>query len=164
MRLTVPAWASLCLFACGTSTSAPPGSSGSGSVSGTLLGKTFSAVDAASFTNSGTVTVVLSDASGICGDLMATAVKPNSSALVISLPGAVNGMKYTGVNVQFAEFDATCNSPSGESGSGTVTITAASANALSGTFALFLNSDSITGSFVAPTCAPGSNDASTSCK
>jgi hypothetical protein len=167
MRPSILAWSSLCLLACGTSTSSsPPGSpgSGSGSVSGTLLGKTFTPKDAASVTNGGTVTVVLADASGICSDLMSTAVTANSSALVMMLPAAVSGMKYSGVNVQFAEFDATCNSPSGESGSGTVTITSANAGSISGTFAFSLNSDSITGSFVAPTCAPGSSDAAQTCR
>jgi hypothetical protein len=59
--------------------------------------------------------------------------------------------------VQFAEFDATCNSPNGESGSGTVTITSASGSSLSGTYSFTLNADSISGSFVAPNCvgAPG---------
>jgi hypothetical protein len=146
------------LAGCSSPNGSSAGASGSGSVSGTLLGKTFTAADAASYGANGIVMVVLSDASGVCGELATNGVKPNSSALVFTLPAAAGGARYDSVNVQFAEFDATCNSPAGESGSGSVTVTAATASSVSGTFSFSLNSDSITGSFVAPTCAcaPGS--------
>jgi hypothetical protein len=128
------------------------------------LGKTFTPADAASYSTNGAVTVVLYDASGVCGELKDNAVKPNSSALVFTLPGAAGGMTYTGVEVQFAEFDASCNSPAGESGSGKVTITAASASSVSGSFVVNLNADSVTGNFVAPTCAGAPGSGAQSCK
>jgi hypothetical protein len=135
----------------GCSSPSGPSTAGSGSVQGTLLGKAFTPVDAASLTANGMVTVVLYDASGLCGELTTNGVKPNSSALSFVLPTAASGT-YNSVNVQFVEFDATCNSPAGESGSGSVTVTASSASSLSGKFLFMLNSDLIAGSFVAPTC------------
>jgi hypothetical protein len=131
-------------------------------VSGTLLGKAFTPVEAASYEVSVEAgvgfTVVLYDAPGLCSELATNGIKANSNALVIDLPGAASGMTYSGVSVQFTEFGATCNSPNGESGSGTVTITSASADSLSGTYSFALNADSITGNFIAPNCAgaPGS--------
>jgi hypothetical protein len=144
-----------CLFAGCSSPSggSAAGSHGSGSVGGTLLGKTFTPVDAASYAAGGMVTVVLTDAAGACSDLVQNAVTRSSSALVITLPAAASGATYASAEVQFAVFDASCNSPAGESGTGSVTITAASATSVSGTFSLTLNADSVTGSFVAPTCA-----------
>ena len=141
--------------ACGSPSGGSAGAGGSGSVSGTLLGKTFAAADAASYSGGGGVTVVLSDAPGVCSEVETNGVKPGSSALVFTLPAAASGTTYAAVEVQFAEFDGTCNSPAGESGSGSVTITPATASSLSGTFSFTLNADSITGSFVAPTCTPG---------
>jgi hypothetical protein len=148
---------------CSSPSGPSAGASGSGSVHGPLLGKTFTPVDAASYSSNGMVTVVLVDASGICGELVMNGVKPNSSALVFTLPAAVSGT-YKSVPVQFAEFDATCNSPNGESGSGSVTVTAASASSLSGSFSFSLNADSITGSFVAPTCAGAPGTGAQVCK
>jgi hypothetical protein len=147
----------VCLTAaCGSPSGGSAGAGGSASVSGTLLGKTFAATDAASYSSGGSVTVVLSDAAGVCSEVETSGVKPGSSALAITLPVATASVTtYTAVEVQFAEFDATCNSPAGESGSGSVTITAATASSLSGTFSFYLNADTITGSFVAPTCTPG---------
>jgi hypothetical protein len=156
--------AAVVMGACGGSSSTSSGSSGSSggsfggpggsaTVRGTLLGKTFTPVDAASYVDHALVSVVFYDAPGVCGDLVANAIKPNSSALTFSIPDATVGMTYRGPSVQFAEFDATCNSPAGESGSGTVTITAAGATSVSGNFSFMLNSDSVTGSFIAPTCA-----------
>ncbi|MGH7437186.1 MAG: hypothetical protein ACRENE_16040, partial [Polyangiaceae bacterium] len=62
-------------IACGPSGSS---SSGSASVSGTLLGKTFSPADAGTYTQNGNVFVVLSDSPGVCGDLASNNVKPSS--------------------------------------------------------------------------------------
>jgi hypothetical protein len=141
------------LAACGSPGGATTAASGEATVHGTLLGKTFTPVDATSYTQDALVYFVLSDAPGACGDLVANTVKASSSALFFYLPDVTVGMTYGGPSVQFAEFDATCNSPAGESGSGTVTITAASATSVSGTFAFSLNSYSVTGTFVAPNCA-----------
>lgn len=143
--------------ACSGSSGGGGTAAGSGSVSGTLLGKSFATADAASYATSTGIRIVLYDAPGLCGYLKSNAVKANSSSIVIDI-SSPNAGSYPGSNVQYAQFDATCNSPMGESGSGTVEITSTDANMISGTFRLTLNSDSITGSFFAPICmgAPGS--------
>ena len=141
------------LAACGSPSGATAAASGSVTVHGTLLGKTFTPVDVTSYTQDALVYFVISDAPGVCADLVASTVKASSSTLFFYIPDVTVGMTYGGRSVQFAEFDATCNSPAGESGSGTVTITAASATSVRGTFAFTLNSDSVTGTFVAPSCA-----------
>jgi hypothetical protein len=159
--MRVPGWfiSAFVVAACSGSGSGPA-SAGSASVSGTLLGKTFTPVDAASFISGGMVTVVLYDAPGLCTELVANGIKANSNALVFNLPSAAAGM-YSAVNVQFAEYDSTCNSPAGESGSGTVTIT--SASSISGTYSFFLNADTVTGNFVAPNCAGAPGSAQQTC-
>jgi len=52
------------LTACSSPSGGSAGAGGSGSVSGTLLGKAFTPAEAASYSSSGTVTVVLYDAPG----------------------------------------------------------------------------------------------------
>jgi hypothetical protein len=136
---------------------------GSGSVSGTLLGKSFSTADAASYMTSTGVRIVLYDAAGICSDLKTNAVKANSSDLIIDLSSPNMG-SHAGVQVQYAQFDATCNSPAGESGSGTVDVTSSDANMIAGTFHVSLNGDMVTGSFVAPTCAGAPGTGAQSCR
>ncbi len=136
---------------------------GSGSVSGTLLGKSFSAADAASYMTSTGVRIVLYDAAGICGDLRTNAVKANSSDIILDLSSPNTG-SYAGVQVQYAQFDATCKSPAGESGSGTVEVTSSDANMVAGTFHVSLNRDTVTGSFVAPTCAGAPGTGAQSCR
>jgi hypothetical protein len=116
-------------------------------------------VDAAFYPYDTGIAVILYDAPGLCSDLAANAIKANSSDLVLFVPASAPGT-YAGVNVQYAEYDATCNSPSGESGSGTVTITASSASSVSGSFSLSLNSDTVMGTFVAPDCPQGSGASS----
>jgi hypothetical protein len=121
-------------------------------------------VDAASYSADGAYWIVLYTAPLSCSDIATSAVTPNTSSLVLRLPSAPAAMTYSGVEVQFSEFDGTCNASNGESGSGTVTLTAASASSVSGTFQLYLNADTITGSFVAPTCAVDAGTGATTCK
>jgi hypothetical protein len=59
------------------------------------------------------------------------------------------------LDVQYATYDATCNSPAGESAtSGSVTITSVDTCKVVGTFDVTLNTDHVTGSFTAPNCIP----------
>jgi hypothetical protein len=141
------------LVGCGSPSGGSAGVSGSARVSGQLLGKTFAPVDAASYEDSGAFSFVLYDERGVCAELMANTVKANSSAVVFTVPDVTVGKTFPDVNAQFAEFDASCNSPAGESGYGSVTITASDAASVSGTFSFTLNGDTISGGFVAPTCA-----------
>jgi hypothetical protein len=154
MRIFLACACVLVVAACsGSSSGTPGGTTGSATVHGTLLGKTFVPVDAAWYSQNGLLNIVLYDAPGACADLTTNTVHPSSNALTFSIPDATVGMTYGGPSVQFAEFDATCNSPAGESGSGMITVTAANASSVSGTFSFTLNADTVTGSFIAPKCA-----------
>jgi hypothetical protein len=100
------------------------------------------------------------DAPGVCGEyLLGGSVRRNSSVLLFYIQDATVGHTYQNTDVAFAQFDATCNAPPGVVGSGTVTLTAVSASSISGDFSFMLNTDTISGSFVAPTCAgtPGTH-------
>jgi hypothetical protein len=136
---------------------------GSGSVSGTLLGKSFQAADAASYTTPTGVTIALYDTPGLCGYLTSNAIKANSSSLIFTIASRSSG-SYAGVNVQYALFDATCHSSVGESGSGSVDVTSSDANMISGTLHMSLNGDTITGSFDAPNCAGAPGSGTQSCR
>jgi hypothetical protein len=118
-------------------------------------------VDAASYYGADALFhFIFYDATGVCGDyLLGRNVRRNSSVLLFYIQDATVGYAYQNTDVAFAQFDATCNSPSGVVGSGTVTLTAVSASSISGDFSFTLNADTITGSFVAPTCAgaPGTH-------
>jgi hypothetical protein len=128
-----------------------------------LLGKSFQAADAASYTTPTGVTIALYDAPGLCGYLTSNALKANSSSLIFTIASPSSG-SYVGLNVQYALFDASCHSTVGESGSGTVDVTSSDANMISGTFHMTLNGDSITGSFNAPTCAGAPGSGAQSCR
>ncbi|MGH7439581.1 MAG: hypothetical protein ACRENE_28155, partial [Polyangiaceae bacterium] len=86
------------------------------------------------------------------------------SALSFILPAPASAVTYASVHVQFAEFDATCNSPAGESGMGTVDLTGVGAGSLKGTFSFSLNGDTITGNFDAPTCDVPTTPTASTCK
>jgi hypothetical protein len=155
----------LALAGCGGPGGGTSSSTGSGTLRGTLLGKTFTPVDAAFYPSPiGGPEVVLSDAPGLCNEIVTKAIPANSAVLVFDLPGAVGGMTYSSVSVQFQEYDAACAPSANESGSGSVTLTAASARSVSGTFSFTLKADTITGSFVAPNCPGGPGTGAQSCR
>ncbi len=150
----------------GSSGNGSGGALGSATVNGTLGGKTLTPVDAASYYSTDALEhVILYDAPGACGDyLLGNTVRRNSSVLLFYMQDATVGHTYQNTNVAFAEFDGTCNSPPGVVGSGTVTLTAVSASSMSGDFSFTLNSDTITGSFVAPTCAGAPGTGAATCR
>ncbi len=143
---------------------------GSGTVTGTLLGNTLAAKDAISSLGGGTPYVVVTDFSGACA--LGNNLKANSSGLLFDFltsssftVGTVN--VGAALDVQYATYDATCNSPTGESStSGSVTITSVDSCKVVGTFDVTLNNDHVTGSFTAPNCVPSvaSLDGGTACQ
>jgi hypothetical protein len=130
-------------------------SAGSATVTGTFLGAAFTAKDAIVFRGTSNV-IAFTDYAGACA--LANAQKANSQVISFDLftaPVAVGTVSGAALDVQYATFDATCNSPSGESGTGSVTITAIDAcGAATGTFDVTLNGDHATGSFAAAACSP----------
>jgi hypothetical protein len=136
------------------------GGLGSATVNGTIGGKTFTPVDAASYYGDDALFhFIFYDAPGVCGDyLLGGNARRNSSVLLFTIQDATVG-RPEGSDVAFVQLDATCHAPSGVEGSGPVTLTAVSASSISGDFSFTLNTDTITGSFVAPTCAgaPGTH-------
>lgn len=134
-----------------------PITAGSGTVTGTLLGNTLAAKDAISSSANGTSFIAITDYTSTCADGLNN-LKANSSALLFDFPatptlsvGTVN--VGAAVDVAYATYNATCNSPTGESSTGgSVTITAVTACSVQGTFDVTLNTDHVTGSFTAPVC------------
>lgn len=156
-----------------TTTDAPSdsgcGSSiGSATVTGTLLGNPLAAKDSISNPGNGTPYVIITDYANACS-LGLNNLKKNSSGLLFDFlttatitTGTVN--VGTDLDVQYATYDNTCNSPAGESStSGSVTITQADACTIKGTFDVTLNNDHVTGSFTAPNCASPASDAGSGC-
>jgi len=140
---------------------------GSASVTGTLLGNTLAAKDAVSNPGNGTPFVVITDFSGVCAMGLNNLKKSSSGLLFDFLTTSTISVGTVNVgadlDVQYATYDATCNSPAGESSTGgSVNITKADACTIEGTFDVTLNSDHVTGSFKAPNCA-SSSDAGQSC-
>jgi hypothetical protein len=134
------------------------GGDGAGTVNGTLQGLSFSVGDAISLTRNGHE-IAITDYGGAC--TTANSVKANSNVLVFFFAAtafatgtyAVGG--NGGVSVQYAHYDATCNSPNGESAtSGSVVITGITDSGVSGTFDVTFATDHITGTFDASTCTP----------
>jgi hypothetical protein len=129
---------SLCLAACSSPGGPPAGGGGGGSVSGTLLGKPFTATDALCNDCGGGVNyVTLSNGGGsFCGG---TAVGANADFVLFNFGTAAPGRTYTGAVVDFVALDTACNQVAHASGDGTVTITAANASAVSGHFSATLD-------------------------
>jgi hypothetical protein len=136
-------------------------------VTGTLGGKAFVAKDVLSVVtvtapDSGqpdTVTVEILDYAGACALNPRQSVKAGTNILALHVTGSAPVAPGVYIvpsmaTAQFATYDATCNVSGQEALGGSVTVTSADACGLSGTFALRLTSDSVTGSFVAPNCAP----------
>jgi hypothetical protein len=142
---------SLCFAACGSPNGSPADGGGGGSVSGTLLGKPFTAKDVACYDcKDGLNYVIMRDGAGsVC---RGNAVKANSSVILFNFGTATAGSRYDSAPVDFLAFDAVCNQVAHESGSGTVRVSAASASSVSGTFSIKLDAGTVSGDFVAPIC------------
>ena len=168
------AWVTCCVpwtlaVACGTSGDA---SKGKCSVSGTLLGSSFDAQDCTIFTTGHAgayaTDLVITDFSGACGVVAENSVKAHSKVIdahfggVSSLTTGTYAVGSNGIDAQFVTFDATCNSPTGESGGGTILVTQASPS-ISGTFDLYFNADHVTGSFDVTSCSPAPTDGAVPC-
>jgi hypothetical protein len=69
-----------------------------------------------------------------------------------------------GFDAQFATYDATCNSPSGESAGGGQVVVTQVDTSIKGTFDLYFNSDHVTGSFDVSNCTISAPDAATFCR
>ena len=152
--------------ACSSSSSGPeaPGND----VRGTMAGRSLDAKDSLSYTDGTSTFIAIGDYPAMC--TFVTARKSLSNVLVLDI--GMSALKAgtfklggdTAVSAQYAFYDLSCNSPSGESAStGSVTITRADANGAAGTFDVTMNGDHVTGSFNAPTCAalnanPGTTD------
>ncbi len=140
---------------------------GTATVTGTLLGNTLTALDAVSNPGGGTPFVVITSWANVCS-LGLNSIKKNGSGLLfdfLNTPTVTVGTFPVGANldVQYATYDATCSSPTGESSTGgSVTITKADSCGIQGTFDVTLNNDHVTGSFNAPNCDNGA-DAGQSC-
>lgn len=129
---------------------------GSGSVTGTLLGATVAVKDAIVLRGSSNF-IALTDYAGACA--LANAAKANSSVLsfdFFAAPFAVGTVDVgAALDVQYASFDATCNSSAGESSTGgSVTITNVTPCGIEATYDVTLNNDHVTGSFTAANCSP----------
>ncbi len=141
---------------------------GSATVTGTLLGNTLAAKDSISNPGNGTPYVIITDYANACS-VGLNNIKKNSSGLLFDFlttstiaVGTVN--VGADLDVQYATYDATCQSNTGESStSGSVTITKADSCAIQGTFDVTLSNDHVTGSFTAPNCASPPSDAGQGC-
>ncbi len=118
-----------------------------------------------------TTDVVLADFANICGILSSNALKANSNVLDFHYSAktalvAGNYPAQTGpLDAQYANYDATCNSPKGESASGgMVTITQIDSTQIVGSLDLTFNTDHVTGSFTAPVCVTTSGGPGASCQ
>jgi hypothetical protein len=142
---------SLSLAACGSQTGTAADGGGGASVSGTLAGKPFTATDLDCYDCLGGVNfVTMRDGAGsLCSG---NAVEANSSVILFNFGTANPGSTY-GAPVDYLVFDGACNQVTHESGTGTVTVSAASASSVSGTFSVTLDAGTVSGDFVAPICA-----------
>jgi hypothetical protein len=142
-------------------------------VTGLLLGKPFNAQDSVAFETHTTqyeVIVGITDYKGACG--LGNDVKANSNAIAFIyqdttplVPATIDIAQTNTLSAQFTEFNATCQSPAGESASsGTITFTRVDSCAVTGTFDLMFNADHATGSFASPVCAASPDGGTSNCK
>jgi hypothetical protein len=158
---------------------APPGDGNtcniqaSATINGTFLGQTLSPKDAIAFQTHPSqyeVVVGVTDYAGACG--FGNDVKASSNVFAIIyqsntplVPATIDLSNTNVLFVQYTQFDATCNSPQGESASsGTVTFSTVDACGVTGSFDVTLNSDHVTGTFSAPTCADTPDGGASACK
>lgn len=167
-------------------TASPPAPSGAATVSGPFGGKTLAVKDVFAFQDPTTVdagtrqdlTVKITDYLGACGLAMANdSHKANASYLKLEVkqlsaspigPGTypIESSTDAGTNgyaeASFKIYDAACAVTSTKASAGSITIGAASASEVTGTFQLTIGADVVSGSFTAPVCA-GASGSGTAC-
>jgi hypothetical protein len=133
---------------------------GSASLTGTFLGNSLVPQDAIAWRQASAATVVLADFANVCS-YGTEDLKANSNILSFDIANAQLAAGTTiqvgssGLDPQYANFDASCGSPEGESAeSGSVTITKVDGCAVTGTFDFIFSIDHVSGSFTAADCAP----------
>jgi hypothetical protein len=143
------------LAACGDSGGSPGGVGKGLPVSGSFLGRSFTAKDAAcNNCGHGLTYVTLSDGAGsFCGGTAATA----NVSLVLFNFGTPHVGQTSSAVVDFVTLDPTCMQLGGDHGDGTVTVTAADATSVSGHLSATLDAGTVSGDFVAPFCATPSS-------
>lgn len=146
----------------------------SATLTGTMLGQTLTPKDAVSFeahTTEYEAVVVITDFTGTCA--LGNDFKKNSNVLSMVYlssstpltPAKFDLAQSTVWDAQYAQYDATCNSPQGESSTGgTITITSVDACGITGSYDLTLNSDHVTGAFTAPSCNNPSDGGTGACQ
>ncbi len=140
---------------CGGGSNGGTGATGSVTVTGTLQGRTFTPMDAVSYSGD----IVFADFAGICAFSLSNA-KPGATYLYFSfVAGSVLVGQTdvgTSLQVQSQVIDQSCNGTSENATAGTVTISEADASQVTGTFDLTFPKDHLSGSFGAPVCShPG---------
>ncbi len=151
----------------------------SNAVTGTVAGTSLSAQDAVfSNTTAGTGTVVgVTSFGGACTDLANDQLPKSSVVLSLQLaqgtgsvtnPGTFSFLGTQGATAAFAaewtSYDSTCTPTNSMATGGTVTVDSVSSSQLTGTFDIKFNTDHVTGSFVASTCAAiGTGSGSPTC-
>lgn len=159
-------------MACSSPSSAGE-STGSCTVSGSLLGAPLTVRDCASATSTTAgrfvTDIAITDFGGACGILMSNALRANSKVLDLhfnsssALALGTYNVGSSGFDAQFATYGPTCDSPSGESaGGGNVVVTRLTPT-IDGTFDLSFGADHVTGGFSVPNCSPGSTPGPTAC-
>jgi hypothetical protein len=153
--LLVLAGIGLGLAACGQSGGSSGGVGTGLPVSGSFLGRSFTAKDVAcNNCGHGLTYVTLSDGAGsFCGG---NAVTANASLVLFNFGTPHVGQTSNAV-VDFVTFDPTCTQLGGAHGDGMVTTTAADATSVSGHFSATLDAGAVSGDFVAPFCATPSS-------
>jgi hypothetical protein len=140
---------------CGGGSNVGSGATGSAAATGTLQGRTFTPMDAVSYSGD----IALADFAGICAFSLSEA-KPGATYLYLVFVGGSVAVGQTDVGpslqVQSVVADQSCNSTIENATAGTVTISRADASQVTGAFDLTFAQDRLSGSFFAPICShPG---------
>ena len=146
----------------------------SATLTGTMLGQTLTPKDAVSFqahTTQYEAVVAITDFTGTCAlgndfkassNVLSMVYLSNTTPLV---PAKFDLTQSSVWDAQYAQYDATCQSPQGESStSGTITITSVDACGIVGSYDLMLNNDHVTGTFTAPNCDNPADGGAAGCK
>ena len=145
----------------------------SATLTGTMLGQTLVPKDAVSFQTHTTdyeAVVAITDFTGTCALGNDFKASSNILSMVYESPTPLSAAKFdltqtTVWDAQYAQYDATCQSPQGESSTaGTITITSVDACGIVGSYDLTLNNDHVTGTFTAPNCNDPSDGGPGACE
>lgn len=169
--------ASLVLAACGSSSSAPGGPSGGGTLTGTVAGKAFTDASAiANLAADGSVDLIFSTSPSLCDSLTAGKLRAGETLVqAYGLEGSAPGTftpKHD--DVKFVRIGAGCGAGAritdhvegtGRSTKSTFTISKRTSALVEGTLSItFDDGSSVEGSFAAPVCATGAPDEDALCE